>query len=137
MRFIAWLRLRIFCFMGEKQMEEEKLVEEKGFLAEKNSIGNKMLYCRECVGLSQEEMSRFVKIDKSLIDKYENDIIPPSLKHLLQFSHRFEIPMEKFVDDAYEFIDFASDYDIFHFIKFQFIYKIFGENKTLSPDLVN
>lgn len=90
---------------------------------EKTSVGGKMAYCRTFSNLSLEEMSKYFGIEASLLKEYEQDITEPSLQFLFRFSKAFDIPMEKFVDDSYDFYDFALDYDQFHFYKFIGLYR--------------
>lgn len=90
---------------------------------EKTSVGGKMAYCRIYSNLSIEKMSKYFGIEASLLNEYEQDITEPSLEFLFRFSKAFDIPMEKFVDDSYDFYDFALDYNTFHFYKFRGLYR--------------
>ena len=55
---------------------------------------NKLLYIREEHELTQNELAKLLKVDRSIIAKWENGLITIPLKHLNDYANYFNISLD-------------------------------------------
>ncbi len=77
------------------------------FLGE--SFGKRLLYARENIGFTQEELANKIGCSRSLINHYENDRKQPRLKNLKLIAEILDRPQEFFLDDR---IKIYSEHEI-------------------------
>lgn len=71
-----------------------------GQLQEGLTLGNKLRILRKKVGLTQQEISDLLHLDRSTYTYYECDTTKPRLETLQQIAHLFGVPVDSLLADV-------------------------------------